>query len=313
VALFFFSAVVATLGLITNNVAVVVGAMIIAPAFGPIASAAIGIVAGRMDIFRDAVRTEAIGIGIALLTAAFLGFILPGVEMNESLRLRMYPTIFDLLVGLAAGAAGGYVLVSGKSSSVVGVMVAAALVPVMAAIGIGMVFLNPLLVFGAFLLLIVTAVSISLSMVVVFWFAGPKQEHACITPKEAKKGDVGGIIERARMNYDYKLRKLVVKRMIKYSVILIIVLTIPLVWLTYEDIITKTPEREITTIFEQNANEKFELGDVVIEGNNVLVAIYVYDPLIKGQLQDIYIRVRDRVDRRYKIVFSLIDAEKSVF
>lgn len=288
-ALFFFSAVVATLGLITDNVAVVVGAMIIAPAFGPIASAAVGVVVGRTDLFRRGIKLEVIGILLAICTAAFLAFVLPGVEMNESLRLRMFPTILDLFVGLAAGAAGAYVLVSGRGSSIVGVMVAAALLPVMTAIGIGLVFFNPIFILGAFLLLMVTVVSIILSMVIVFWFVGPQKEHI-------------------HLAYDYHLAQLAVKKVIRYSVVIIIILAIPLIWLTYENIIASTPESEIIKIFSQKKYENLELGGISIRGNVISVVVYNFDSADNAKLQMLYSKIRERVDPRYKIEFQVVNA-----
>jgi uncharacterized hydrophobic protein (TIGR00271 family) len=313
-ALFFFSAVVATLGLITNNVAVVVGAMIIAPAFGPIASAAIGIVAGRMDLFRNGLKSEILGIGLAIMTAAILGLVLPGLEMNDSLRVRMYPTIFDLLLGLAAGAAGGYVLVSGKSSGVVGVMVAAALVPVMAAIGIGMVFFDPMLVLGSFLLLLVNVVTISLAMVLVFWFAGPDQERPHIDYGEnADKLDLTKMVGGVRQSSDYRLRQFTMKKMVRYSIVIMLILAIPLLWLTYEDIITKSPEKEIGIIFEESAYENVDLGGVVIDRNYIKVTIYNFDPMDGFVVQDLDTKIKSRIDSRYMVEYNIVQASRETF
>lgn len=311
-ALFFFAAVVATLGLITDNVAVVVGAMIIAPAFGPISSIATGIVSGRRDMFINGIKTEIIGIILAVATAALLGFLLPGVEMNESLRLRMYPTLFDLFVALAAGAAGGYVLVSGKRSTVVGVMVAAALIPVMAAIGIGFVFLNPLLVLGAFILLMVNVVSIVLAMVIVFWFAGPK-EKALEYEQVKEKEDVKKMIEGIRQTRDYKVRKLTVKRMVNVFIVLIIVLIIPLVWMTNEAMITKSPEKEINNVFLESPYPSIKLGGIAIEGNNVRVTVYDLGGTSEDILRDLYTKIENRIDPRYSLEFNILKATRTSY
>jgi len=293
--------------------AVVVGAMIIAPAFGPLASVSIGVVAGRMDLFRDGIRNEIIGISLAIGVAAFLGFMIPGVEMNESLRSRMYPTIYDLLIALAAGAAGGYVLVTGKGSSVVGVMVAAALVPVMAAIGIGVVFLNPLLVFGAFLLLLVNVASISLSMVVVFWFVGPQPETVTGFERGPEKFDVKRMITGMRQTYDFRIRQLTVSKMVKYSLVLILVMVIPLMWLTYEDIVTKAPEKEIGEVFAESEFEHLELGAIAIEGNDIFVTVYNLNSPGDIQLQALFSRIKNNIDARYNIEFNIVQARKMVY
>ena len=291
IALFFFSAVVATLGLITNNIAVVVGAMIIAPAFGPISSIAIGVVINRMDLFKEGVKTEIIGIGVAVITALVIGLLIPGIEINESLQLRMVPGIFDLLIGLAAGAAGGYVLVSGRNANIVGVMVAAALVPVMAAIGLSFVLLNPFYFFGSLLLLLITVFSIVLSMILVFWFVGSQKEH----------------IHLAR---DYHLTQDTVKKFIRYASVIIIVLAIPLVWLTYEDLVTRAPEKEINQIFAENIHENLELAEVIVDSKEINVVIYNYDSVDNEILIEIQQTIKNLVDPRYEVRFTILDATR---
>lgn len=309
-ALFIFSTIVAALGLITDNIAVVVGAMIIAPAFGPIASAAIGIVSGRMDLFRSGIKAEIVGIIVAISISALLGFLLPGIELNDSLRTRMYPTIFDLFIALSAGAAGGYVLVSSKSPSVVGVMVAAALVPVMAAIGIGFIFLNPLLVLGAFLLLIVNVVSISLAMVTVFWIAGPKQEIQVNYQPKKGKSDVEEMVEGMRQSYQNKIRQETIRRTIKYSIVLIFILAVPLMWLTYEDMIARSPEKEIGGVFEGAEYSSLQLGNILIDGTDIHVTLYAFESGAENLLTGLENKIKNRIDPRYDVKFNLVSAKK---
>ncbi len=293
-ALIFFSAVIATLGLLTNNTAVVVGAMIIAPAFGPIASVAVGAVVNRMDLLKAGIKTEIIGVLLAVTTAAIMGLMLPGVELTPALQQRMLPTIYDLLIGLAAGAAGGYVLVSGKGSTIVGVMVAAALLPVMCGIGLGVFFLNPFIVFGGFLLLLITVLSIILSMVVVFWFVGPQREHI-------------------HLAYDYHLTQKTVGLVLKYALVLMVILTIPLIWLTYENFARTAPGREISKIFHENQYRTIGLGSVSIEGNLIRVFIYDFGNGDETILRDLYMKIKQRIDPRYDLEFNVIRTERNVY
>jgi uncharacterized hydrophobic protein (TIGR00341 family) len=294
IALMLFSAVVATLGLITDNIAVVVGAMIIAPAFGPISSIAIGVVVNRIDLLRDGIKTEMLGVGVAVTTAAIMGVMIPGIEVTPSLQLRMLPGIYDLLIGLAVGAAGGYVLVSGRNANIVGVMVAAALLPVMAAIGLSFIFLNPIYVFGSFLLLMINILTIILSMVLVFWFVGPQKEHI-------------------HLAHDYHLTQDAVKRFIRYVAVIIVVLAIPLIWLSYEDAVVKAPEKIIKTMFEKDFYDGLELGSVVISNNVIEITIYDYGPILEGELESIHEEIKRLIDPRYSIEFNIIESRKISF
>ena len=293
-ALFFFSAVVATLGLITENVAVVVGAMIIAPAFGPIASMAIGVVINRQDLLREGMKSEIVGITVAVVTAAVIGILIPDIEVTPSLQLRMLPGIFDLLIGLAAGAAGGYVLVSGRGPNIVGVMVAAALLPVMTSIGLSFVFLNPFFVFGSLLLLGITVLSIVLSMVMVFWFVGPQGEHI-------------------HLAHEYHLTQAAIKRFVRYVVVIILILAIPLTWLTYEDIVTERPEKEIRKLFQSRGFDNIALENVEIGQNSIIVTIYNFDSITEAELEGIDMEISKLVDPRYDIEFVIISAQKRLY
>jgi len=292
-ALFFFSAVVATLGLITNNMAVVVGAMIIAPAFGPISSVAVGAVVNRMDLFKGGIKAETMGMLLAVATAAVMGAILPGVELTTTLEQKMIPTIFDLFIGLATGAAGGYVLVSGKGSTIVGVMVSAALVPVMCGIGLGVVFLNPMVVFGGFLLLMITMLSIALAMIVVFWFVGPQKEHI-------------------HLAYDYHLTQESFGRIVRYALVLMVILTIPVIWLTYENVTASAPVKEITRAFNDNRYLTMELGPVTIDGSLLRVTLYDFGSS-EVQLRILYNIIQERIGPSYRLEFDIIRAERTTY
>jgi uncharacterized hydrophobic protein (TIGR00341 family) len=290
-ALFFFSAVVATLGLITENIAVVVGAMIIAPAFGPISSMAIGVVINRHDLLKEGMKSEMAGVGIAIFTAAIIGILIPGIEVNSSLQLRMMPGLFDLLIGLAAGAAGGYVLVSGRGPNIVGVMIAAALLPVMVSIGLSFVFLNPFFVFGSILLLGITVLSIVLSMVMVFWLVGPQREHI-------------------HLAHEYHLTQDAIRRFVRYVAVVIVILAIPLTWLTYEDMVTDQPAKEITKLFETKKYADLELESVEIEGREIMVKLYNFGTITESELEAIGGEISKLVDSRYRVAFNIVSAQK---
>lgn len=138
---FFFmltaSAVIATLGLLANSAAVIIGAMIIAPLMGPIIGLSYGLVAGKGALIIRALFTVITGtistICVAILITEMIGWKLAGSEIVS----RMRPTLLDLGVALAAGAAAAFAYTRpGISSALAGIAIAVALVPPLCTVGI---------------------------------------------------------------------------------------------------------------------------------------------------------------------------------
>jgi uncharacterized hydrophobic protein (TIGR00271 family) len=131
------SAVIATLGLLANSAAVIIGAMIIAPLMSPIIAISYGLVAGRGPLIIRSFLTVLTGtiltIGVAIVITEAIGWKLAGSEIVS----RMKPTLLDLGVALAAGAAAAFAYTrSGVSSALAGIAIAVALVPPLCTVGI---------------------------------------------------------------------------------------------------------------------------------------------------------------------------------
>lgn len=136
VVLTVLSAVVAAIGLNQDSVAVVIAAMVIAPLLGPILGFGLGSALGSTDLMKKSARTAVTGLGIGFATVFLLAVIFPvNLESSElSARTVIQPDIIAL--ALASGAAAALSLTGGLSSSLVGVMVAVALLPPSAAAAI---------------------------------------------------------------------------------------------------------------------------------------------------------------------------------
>ena len=131
------SVTIAVMGLAANSVAVVIGAMLIAPLMTPIMSfsAAVGLGLGRRAI--QAVVVVGIGSLWSLVYSIVLSRLLPSLELGSEILGRTSPDIRDLVVAIAAGAAGAYAVAhEDVSATLPGVAVAVALVPPLAATGI---------------------------------------------------------------------------------------------------------------------------------------------------------------------------------
>ena len=157
------STIVAALGMLTNNVAVVVGAMVIAPLLGPNLAFAVGVALGDGRMIGRALLTNIAGVCVALLLSIAIGFFWQGNLQADELLSRSRVDFAGLAIALASGAAAALSLVTGISSALVGVMVAVALLPPTSAIGIFLGSGQWALAAGATMLLAVNVVSINLA------------------------------------------------------------------------------------------------------------------------------------------------------
>lgn len=123
------STVVAAVGVQRDSAAVVIGAMVIAPLLGPNMSLALGTTLGDVPLIGRALRANAIGVLVSLAVALAVGFLLDVDLASAEIVSRTEVTFGELLLALATGAAGALALTTGAASSLVGVMVAVALVP----------------------------------------------------------------------------------------------------------------------------------------------------------------------------------------
>ncbi|SDR32024.1 TIGR00341 family protein [Natronobacterium texcoconense] len=175
------SAVVATVGLLLDSPAVVVGSMVIAPLIGPALSASIGTVVNDRDVFLTGMRYQFTGVAGGIIAAAIVAWLVqsmllvpPGLEITEidEVSERIAPELLLLPVALGAGAAGVLSLATGFSIAIVGVMIAAALVPPMAAAGIAIAWGLPIAALGSTVLVLVNLLGVNLSGLVTLWYLG---------------------------------------------------------------------------------------------------------------------------------------------
>jgi len=185
-AMIFLSAVIAAAGLLIGSPAIVVGSMVIAPIVGPVLTATVAGAVGDRQMLLDSIWLQAIGLVVAVAgaalfaaTAVFAGFSLQTIDITslDLVGVRLSPTLLSLAVGLAAGAAGTFGLTTKGPTSLIGVMIAAALIPTAATTGLAVVWNEPRVAIGSLLLLTTTMILINLGAFVVLVAMGyrPKQ------------------------------------------------------------------------------------------------------------------------------------------
>ena len=133
------SAVIATVGLLANSTATIIGAMIVAPLKDPIDTLSYGLVEGNAKLIRRALWTLVTGIITTVLVAYFLSLAVGSRFAGHEIVSRSNPNLLDLVVALAAGAAGAFSLTRRNiSGAPAGVAIAVALVPPLCVVGIGL-------------------------------------------------------------------------------------------------------------------------------------------------------------------------------
>ncbi len=167
------SSIIATLGLLLNSPAVVIGAMLVAPLMSPILGFSMGIVLGEVRLIRTSLESVFKGVMATVIVSMLVGLITPLKEMTSEILARTQPTLLDLFIALASGMAGAYAL-SRKdvSAALPGVAIAAALAPPLSVVGIGIAHGNLQAAGGALLLFITNLITISLAGVIIFTLLG---------------------------------------------------------------------------------------------------------------------------------------------
>lgn len=177
--LVFLSAVVASVGLVKDNVAVVVGAMVIAPLLGPNLSLALGTALGDRQLMWRSVKTNLAGVALTLVLAMLVGLLWPVDLQSRELMARTDLGLDSVALALASGAAAVLSLTTGLSSVLVGVMVAVALMPPAVTTGLMLSSGQFSLAIGALLLLLVNVVCLNFAANLVFFAkgVGPRTWH----------------------------------------------------------------------------------------------------------------------------------------
>jgi uncharacterized hydrophobic protein (TIGR00341 family) len=131
------STVVAAVGLVADDVAVIIGAMVIAPLLGPNVALALATTLGDRDLAVRAARVSGAGVVTASLISILAGVVILLFFPDLAARLGDIPAIASrsrvgpehVLLGLAAGSAGALAFTTGIPAVLIGVMVAVALLP----------------------------------------------------------------------------------------------------------------------------------------------------------------------------------------
>lgn len=172
--LVFLSTLVVAIGLLEDNVAVVIGAMVIAPLLGPNLALALAAALGDTALMWRSLKTSLAGLTLALVLSVIIGLVWPLNFDSRELLTRTHVGLDSAVLALASGAAAVLSMTTGLPSVLVGVMVAVALLPPTATLGLMLGANEWMPAMGAGLLLAVNIVCVNLSAKIVFRIRGTK-------------------------------------------------------------------------------------------------------------------------------------------
>lgn len=168
------STVVAAVGLYYNSVAIIIGAMVIAPLLGPNIALSLGTTLGDLSLLRHGLLTALAGIAAAMAISVAIGVLLQVNPATPEIASRSAVGFGDIAVALASGSAGALAFTTGVSAALIGVMVAVALLPPLVTFGLLLGGGHLALATGAFSLFMVNLICVNLAGVTTFLVQGIK-------------------------------------------------------------------------------------------------------------------------------------------
>ena len=209
------STIISTLGLLANSVAIIIGAMIIAPLMGPIVGMAFSVAMGNRKLLRRSSLTLLKGV-ILTIVVSWLTASAIGLETVESEVLsRTNPTLIDFGIAMAAGMAGAFTQTRRSiADAIPGVAIAVALVPPLSVIGIGLALKEQEIAVGSSLLFLTNLICIIFFGSLVFLF----QSYGNID--RAKKGLALSTAVMFALGFPLTLsmRDLIIKKNVRYQI-----------------------------------------------------------------------------------------------
>jgi uncharacterized hydrophobic protein (TIGR00341 family) len=166
------STIVAAIGLEHNSAAIVIGAMVIAPLLGPNVALSLATTLGDLPLARQALWTLAIGVVTVTVLSSVMGVLMNVDATGFEVTSRTQVGIGDIVLALASGCAGALAFTTGVSATLIGVMVAVALLPPVVTFGLLLGGGHPVLALGALTLFLVNLICVNLAGVTTFLVQG---------------------------------------------------------------------------------------------------------------------------------------------
>jgi len=161
----------ATLGMLSNNAAIVIGSMLISPILYPILGVSLGLVMSSSTVVGRSLFTlgKSLVIGVVIAAGATAIFGSAGDNITSEVLIRTTPDLLNFFVAVIAGLGVSFALGNKEwSDALPGVAISVALIPPLAVVGIGLAEFNLEIISGSIVLLLVNLLGIVLAALVSF-------------------------------------------------------------------------------------------------------------------------------------------------
>ncbi len=167
------SCLLSTFGLIINSVAVIIGAMIIAPLMLPLRGFAFATLEGDTELLRRSFFSIIFATFLSIFCSAIVGIIIALPEFGDEILSRTQPTLIDLLIAIVAGGISGYAKIRPSvGDAIPGTAIAVALMPPICVFGLALSQGEWQIVSGAGLLYCTNLIGINLACIIIYFLAG---------------------------------------------------------------------------------------------------------------------------------------------
>lgn len=184
------SILMATLGLLVDSAAVVIGSMLIAPLLYPILGVALGLVMSNGEVLTRSVLTLTKALLIGLVLSILATILFGGDVITNEMLLRTDPSLIHFLVAVVAGAAVSFALAQPEwSETLPGIAISVALIPPLAVVGSGIALLDIEIISGSVVMLLMNMCGIIFAAMISFSLMNlyEKQNIATSTIKQVEE------------------------------------------------------------------------------------------------------------------------------
>ncbi len=228
---------IATLGLIINSPAVIIGAMLVAPLMRPILGLGMGIAISDLYLSIKSILNIILSILVTITTSALITILVPLYDITPEILARTSPTVLDLFIAVLAGlvAALGSIRVDGKDlmgDVAAGAAIGVALMPPLSVVGYGVgVGFNTSIIWGAFLLFLTNLFGIvmisSLFYYIIYEGYDIEKLIQLINQKREKNDKIYLKLNQVQF-YHYLTEKIFSKKRLLFPLFLILIISYPL-------------------------------------------------------------------------------------
>jgi uncharacterized hydrophobic protein (TIGR00271 family) len=177
-ALMALATMIGAVGILTDSIVLIIGAMVVGPEFGPLAGLCSGIVQRRPDLAARSLLALATGFPLAIAFAALLVVVLraTGVAPDELQPAQRsltefisHPSTYSVIVALLAGVTGMLAFTRSNAAPLIGVLISVTTIPAAANVGVGLAYGDANETWGAAAQLGVNLVALTVAGSLTMW------------------------------------------------------------------------------------------------------------------------------------------------